>query len=128
MVLRYDGSLQHAQFGHVAKTLDASGVTSFAVGAGGQIVYWLKTDNRLYQSINDGDGVYGGNWIASDVKSFALADHGLDVVVLRSDGSLQDPEEAPLWIALGKMFVFSVRPQSVQTISVRQPLDRKSVV
>ena len=36
-----------------------SGVQSFAVGNGGQNVYWLNTGGTLNESINGGPGYYG---------------------------------------------------------------------
>ncbi len=62
-----------------------SGVQSFAVGGGGQDVFWL-TSGGLYESANGA----GAQWLDGSVESFALANNASGFVDLTDSGVLRE--------------------------------------
>ena len=79
--LTLNGTLRAGSGG---KTL-ATGVESFAVGDGGQDVYWQTTGGNLYESISGG----AARLLDVGVESFALADNAVGIVDLTLNGTLR---------------------------------------
>ena len=97
--LQTNGALTEAApgFGTSPISLATTGVQSFVVGNGGQDVYWLTFCGSFNKSINGGPGVYSSTYPLAPnslninaVQSFALADQGLAIVFLQTNGALTE--------------------------------------
>ena len=90
-ILFSDGCLATGVPHYYVSDLASSGVQSFAVGNGGQGVYWLTSGGILNQSLSGGYAVYGGSYlVTNNVQSYTLTDGGMALVIDFANGSVED--------------------------------------
>ncbi len=102
-VLYTNGVLNEWQPGYWETTLPGGGVQSFAVGNGNQAC-GSNTAGLLNQSIDDGPNAWGSSLgLSGGVQSFAMIDGGMALVVLNTNGVLNEWQPAYWETTLDKL-------------------------